>query len=92
MAEGKQLVQCVSVPWIMPRAVRGVSDSVSMALTAEGRIDQVTTAGNLMVGSSLTGAMLVVSRIFRPLVGGLLELSDHRVALPEQLHIQVSFG
>ena len=34
----------------------------------------------------------VVSRIFRTLVGGLLRLSDHRVALPEQLHVQISFG
>ena len=33
-----------------------------------------------------------MSRIFRTLVGGLLRLSDHRVALPEQLHVQISFG
>ncbi len=35
---------------------------------------------------------LVVSRIFRTLVGGLLRLSDHGIALPEQLHIEISFG
>lgn len=34
----------------------------------------------------------VVSRIFRTLVGGLLWLSDQCVALPEQLHVQISFG
>jgi hypothetical protein len=34
----------------------------------------------------------VVSRIFRTLVGGLLRLSDHCIALPEQLYVQISFG
>lgn len=35
---------------------------------------------------------LVVSSIFRTLVGGLLWLSGHGVALLEQLHVEISFS
>jgi hypothetical protein len=49
-------------------------------------------AGSFHIALLGAVAAMVVSRIFALLVGGPLRLSDHGVALPEQLHIQISFG
>ena len=62
-------------------------------MTATFRAAFVLLTTVVFLGIAVCGE--VVSRIFRTFVrwpAPVKRLSDHRVALPEQLHIQISFG